>query len=106
MQYVSELIGASVRDPAGHVVARVVDLLVPADADYPAVEALSLKPRKGDAQIVPWSAVHVLDNGAVNLFAQLSDTPTFVPPPNELSLARQVRERLQFCANWSVMDSA
>ena len=48
MQYVSELIGAPVRDPAGRVVARVVDLLVPADADYPAVEALSLKPRKGN----------------------------------------------------------
>ena len=90
MQYVSELIGASVRDPAGRVVARVIDLLVPADADYPAVEALSLKPRKGDAQIVPWSAVQVRDNGAVTLATQLADTPTFIPPPNELSLARQV----------------
>ena len=46
MQYVSELIGARVRDPGGRVVARVSDVLVPADADYPALEALSLKPRK------------------------------------------------------------
>ena len=90
MQYVSELIGAPVRDPAGRVVARVTDLLVPADADYPAVEALSLKPRKGDARMVPWSAVRVLDNGALTLVVALAETPTFDPPPNELSLARQV----------------
>src|SRR5437870_7853993 len=90
MQYVSELIGAPVRDPAGRVVARVTDLLVPADADYPAVEALSLKPRKGDARMVPWSAVRVLDDGALTLVVALAETPTFDPPPNELSLARQV----------------
>ncbi|MCA1644880.1 MAG: magnesium transporter MgtE, partial [Chloroflexi bacterium] len=90
MQYVSELIGAPVRDPAGRVVARVTDLLVPADADYPAVEALSLKPRNGAVRMVPWSAIRVHEDGAVSLFAELSDTPTFDPPPNELSLARQV----------------
>jgi magnesium transporter len=90
MQYVSELIGASVRDPHGQVVARVTDLLVPADADYPAIDALSLKPRRGDARMVPWSAVRVLDGGGVSLSAALSETPTFDPPPNELSLARQV----------------
>jgi magnesium transporter len=90
MQYVSELIGAPVREPGGRIVARVADLLVPADADYPAVEALALKPPKGDARTVPWSAVRVLDDGALVLATQLAEAPTFDPPPNELSLARQV----------------
>jgi CBS domain-containing protein len=91
MQYVSELIGAPVRDPDGHIVARVADLLVPADADYPAVEALSLRPRKGDQRTVPWSAVRISD-GRVSLSSDLADTPIFDPPPHELSLARQVMD--------------
>ena len=68
MQYVSELIGASVRDPDGHIVAKISDLLVPADADYPALEALALKPPKGETRTVPWSAIRVLDDGAVVLW--------------------------------------
>lgn len=91
MQYVSELLGAPVRDPEGHVVARVADLLVPSDADYPAVEALSLKQRQGGQRTVPWSAVTVADNG-VQLSTALSDAPTFTPRPDELSLARQVMD--------------
>ena len=63
MQYVSELIGSPVRDPDGRVVARVADLLVPADADYPAVDALALKPPKGDPRTVPWSAFRKLADG-------------------------------------------
>jgi magnesium transporter len=90
MQYLSELIGAPVRDPAGRIVARVTDLLVPADADYPAVDALALKPSKGERLTVPWSAVRMLDDGGLSLLAGLADSPTFDPPPHELSLARQV----------------
>src|SRR5215831_12860447 len=90
MQYVSELIGAPVRDPDGRVVARVADLLVPADADYPAVDAVALKPANGDPRTVPWSALRVLEDGNLSLAGPLSDAPTFDPPPHELSLARQV----------------
>src|SRR5204863_4965831 len=90
MQYVSELIGSPVRDPDGRVVAKIADLLVAADADYPAVDALALKPPKGQARTVPWSSVRVLDDGALALLTGLSDAPRFIPPPNELSLARQV----------------
>jgi CBS domain-containing protein len=90
MQYVSELIGAPVRDPDGHVVARVADLLVPADADYPPVEALALKPSVGETKTVPWSAIRVLDDGALSLHSGLVDAPTFDPPPHQLSLKRQV----------------
>jgi magnesium transporter len=92
MQYVSELIGAPVRDPDGHVVARVADLLVPADADYPAVEALALKPRSGQPRTIPWSALRVLDDGDLRLSTSLADSPTFDPPPHQLSLARQVMD--------------
>jgi CBS domain-containing protein len=90
MQYVSELIGSPVRDPDGRVVAKVTDLLVPADADYPTVEALALQPPKGERRTIPWSAVRVLDDGALGLLTGLAEAPTFDPPPHELSLARQV----------------
>ncbi|GAC1322723.1 MAG: CBS domain-containing protein [Chloroflexota bacterium] len=91
MQYVSELLGAPVRDPEGHVVARVADVLVPADADYPAVDALALKQRRGGQRTVPWSAVTVGENG-VQLSTTLAAAPTFTPRSDELSLARQVMD--------------
>jgi magnesium transporter len=90
MQYVSELLGASVRDPDGHIVAKVADLLVPADADYPAVEAVALKTSHGEPRIVPWSALRVLDNGRISLAGPLAQAPNFEPRANELSLARQI----------------
>lgn len=90
MQYVSELIGAPVRDPDGHVVARVADLLVPADADYPAIEAVALKPARGDQRTIPWSALRVLDNGKLSLVGPLVQAPAYEPPVEQLSLARQV----------------
>jgi magnesium transporter len=90
MPYVSELIGTPVRGPDGRVVARVSDLLVPADADYPAVAAVSLKPAKGSPRIVPWSAVRLLDNNKLALTSDLPQTPIFEPSAGELSLARQI----------------
>src|SRR5438067_5929557 len=92
MQYVSELLGAPVRDPDGRVVARVTDLLVPADADYPAVDAVALKPPHGEQRTVPWSALRVLDEGHFSLATDLDHTPAFEAPPHELSLARQVMD--------------
>jgi CBS domain-containing protein len=92
MQYVSELIGAPVRDSAGRVVARVADLLVPADADFPAVDAVALKPASGggEQRIVPWSALNVQGDDQLSLSEPLDEAPTFEPPPHELSLVRQV----------------
>ena len=90
MQYVSELIGAPVRDPDGRVVAKVADLLVPADADYPMVEALALKPSRGDQRTVPWGSVRVLDSGGVMLSTGFADMPIFDSPVHQLSLVRQV----------------
>ncbi len=92
MQYVSELIGARVREPGGRVIARVSDVLVPADADYPAVEALTLKPSKGERRIVPWSAVRMLEDGGLSLSTELADAAIFDPPPHFLSLASQVMD--------------
>jgi CBS domain-containing protein len=93
MQYVSELIGAAVRDPAGRVVARIADLLVPVDADYPAVDVLALKPTgKGDQLMVPWSAVQVGKDGNLALTTELSEAPIYEPLGTELSLARQVMD--------------
>jgi magnesium transporter len=92
MQYVSELLGAPVRDPDGHVVGKVSDVLVPADADYPTLDAVALKPPKGETRMVPWSALRVQESGDVSLETALAQTPTFEPPPHELSLARQVMD--------------
>jgi sporulation protein YlmC with PRC-barrel domain len=92
MQYVSELLGTPVRDPDGSVVATIADLLVPGDADYPAIEALALKPSKGEPRTVPWSVVRVLDNGNISLSTDLAHAPAFEPPSHELSLARQVMD--------------
>jgi flagellar motility protein MotE (MotC chaperone)/sporulation protein YlmC with PRC-barrel domain len=90
MQYVSELIGAPIRDQDGHVVGRITDLLVPADADYPAVEAVALKPQHGDARTIPWSSLKVMDDGKLSLAGPLADAPSFDPPVEQLMLARQV----------------
>jgi len=90
MQYVSELIGSPVRDPDGRVIGKVADLLVPADADYPAVDALAIKPPKGDARNIPWSAFRVLADGGLSLPTDFATAPDFDAPPHELSLARQV----------------
>ena len=90
MQYVSELLGAPVRDPQGRVVARIADLLVPADADYPAVDAVALKPRSGQPRTVPWSALRVDEHGQISLATDLEQAPSFEPPPHELSLATQL----------------
>ena len=94
MQYVSELLGAPVRDPAGRVVGKVADLLVPADADYPAIEAVALKPpRGGQPRTVPWSAVRILDDGRLGLDTPIDQVPSFESPTHELSLAHQVGVR-------------
>src|SRR5215471_10553381 len=90
MQYVSELLGARVNDPDGHTVGHVSDVLVAADADYPAVDAVALKPRKGAPRTIPFSALRVEDNGGVSLSTALVDTASYEPPAHELSLAHQV----------------
>jgi magnesium transporter len=90
MQYVSELIGSPVRNPDGRVVAKVADVLVPADADYPAVDALALKPPKGDLRTIPWSAFVRRADGGLGLNTELAQAPTFDPPAQELALARAV----------------
>lgn len=91
MQYISELLGAPVCDPDGRVVANVSDVLVAADADYPAVDAVALKPRKGGQQrTVPWSALRLEDDRRVALSSTLAEVPSFEPSTHELSLARQV----------------
>jgi magnesium transporter len=92
MQYVSELLGAPVRDAAGRVVGKVTDLLVPADTDYPAVDAVALKPSRGGGgpRTVPWSAVRILDDGYLGLRVPIEQVPPFEPSPHELALAREV----------------
>jgi magnesium transporter len=90
MQYVSELLGRPVRDPDGHVVGKLSDLLVPADADYPAVEAVSLKSPRGATRTVPWSSLRLLDDGGIALATPLVETPSYEPRAHELSLAQQV----------------
>ncbi len=93
MPYVSELIGAAVHDPAGRVVGRVADLLVPAEADFPTVDRVAVKPRNGTERTVDWSAVRILDDGGLMLSQPLSEAPSPSGGEREVSLARQVLDR-------------
>jgi sporulation protein YlmC with PRC-barrel domain len=47
LAYFSTLVGRPVCDARGERVGKLVDLLVPADTDYPAIEALAVVPHRG-----------------------------------------------------------
>lgn len=91
--YASELIGKPARDPEGRLVGTIVDLLVPADTDYPVVGALRIKPKRGDARTIPWSAVRVVGAEALILATSLEQAPDGGLPSPSLSLAHQVLDR-------------
>lgn len=92
--YVSQLLGAPVREPNGRVIGKVADLLVPADTDYPTVNALCVKPgRGGTSTTLPWSAVRIVDDGAIVLGSELADVLPVDRDDNTLSLAHQVMDR-------------
>jgi magnesium transporter len=90
MQYVSELIGAPVRDPEGRVVGKISEVLVPADTEYPALEAVTLKLSKGEARTIPWSALRIEDGRTLTLSTDLDQAATFEPPAGELFLKNQL----------------
>src|SRR6476469_7579593 len=47
MAHFSALLGRPVCDAAGQPVGKLVDLIVPADIDYPPIQALVAEPRRG-----------------------------------------------------------
>lgn len=90
--YLSELLGAPVRDVSGRAVGRVADLIAPADTDYPAIAGLAVK-TGGGVRTVPWSAVRAIEARTVVLAGTVEDVAQAPGGTPTLSLARQVLDR-------------
>lgn len=90
--YLSDLLGAPVRDPAGHAVGRLTDLLVPVELDYPSVTALCVKTGR-ETRAVAWNSVRAVADRGVVLAVALANTPAFERGDRSLSLAHQVLDR-------------
>lgn len=90
--YLSQLLGAPVRDAAGRVVGSVADLLVPVDTDFPAVGGLCVKAGR-QAHALPWTAVQQVAGRELVLRAPLDEAPRYEPGDQVLSLAHQVLDR-------------
>src|SRR6184192_2566541 len=91
MPYLSELLDQPVCDAGGRVVARLVDLVVPGDVDYPAVAAAVLHRPQGELTI-PWSALQ-LEEGRVALDGDPEQLVPYQPSERDLYLRRQVLDR-------------
>src|SRR5438067_11786351 len=91
MPYLSELLDRPVSDADGREVARLADLIVPGDVDYPAVAAAILRRPQGELT-VPWSALR-LEEGRLELAADLEHLAAYQPSDQDLYLRRQVLDR-------------
>lgn len=90
--FMSGLLGSRVRDPDNRTVGKLADLLVSADTDFPAVDAICIKTGE-QLRTVAWNAVRALDRSGVVLMTPLADAPDYRAPDPSLSLARQVLDR-------------
>ncbi|HZR99434.1 MAG TPA: CBS domain-containing protein [Chloroflexota bacterium] len=93
MAHFSTLLGRPVCDAAGQPVGKLVDLIVPADTDYPAIQALVAQPRRGERVVLPWSEVAEVKDGSVRLAAPRDQLDAYTPADHDLFLARQVLDR-------------
>jgi magnesium transporter len=93
MAHFSTLLGRPVCDAAGQTVGKLVDLVVPADTDYPAIQALVAQPRRGERMVLPWSDVAEMDGGQVRLARAREQVDEYTPTDHDLFLARQVLDR-------------
>jgi CBS domain-containing protein/sporulation protein YlmC with PRC-barrel domain len=93
MAYFSALLGRAVYDAAGSTVGKLVDLVVPADTDYPAIQALVVERRRGERDLVPWSAVAEVGDRTVRLAQPGDRLPPYAPSDQDLFLGRQVLDR-------------
>src|SRR5581483_2652728 len=93
MAHFSTLLGRPVCDAAGQPVGKLVDLIVPADTDYPAIQALVAQPRRGERVVLPWSEVAEVKDGSVRLAAPRDQLDAYTPADPDLFLARQVLDR-------------
>ncbi|HEY7062024.1 MAG TPA: CBS domain-containing protein [Chloroflexota bacterium] len=93
MAHFSALLGRPVCDAAGQPVGKLVDLIVPADTDYPAIQALVAEPRHGERVLLPWSDVATVDDGRVHLARPREEVDAYTPADHDVFLARQVLDR-------------
>jgi magnesium transporter len=93
MAHFSTLLGRPVRDAAGQTVGKLVDLIVPADTDYPAIQALVAQPRQGERVVLPWSDVAELEDDRFRLSCPRDALDAYTPVDHDVFLARQVLDR-------------
>jgi CBS domain-containing protein/sporulation protein YlmC with PRC-barrel domain len=93
MAHFSTLLGRPVCDAAGQTVGKLVDLVVPADTDYPAIQALVAQPRRGERVLLPWSDVAAMEDDRVRLARPREQVDAYTPADHDLFLARQVLDR-------------
>ncbi len=90
MPFLSEVLGKTAFDSQKQPVGKVVDVVVPGDADYPEVRALEIRPARGGANlVVPWGEVKELGE-QVELSAPAGALPEYACEPEDVRLAKQV----------------
>ena len=91
MPYLSEMLDRPVADASGQEVGRLVDLIVPADVDYPAVAAAVLRGDAGE-RTIPWEALRLEEN-RLALKTALEQAGDYRGSEQDLHLRRQVLDR-------------
>jgi len=90
---ISDLLGRPVRDARDSTVGKLVDLLVPANEDYPSVIAIAVKDAGGGTLVVPWGQVDVADEPQLRLRVPREALTSYAPSEADLFLAGQVLDR-------------
>jgi flagellar motility protein MotE (MotC chaperone)/sporulation protein YlmC with PRC-barrel domain len=94
MAFLSDILGRTVTDLDGNYVGKLEDLVARerADFSYPLIDALIIN-RRGEKQIVPYSAVMSLFAPAIPLKCHVEDVPTYEPDENDVYLSRDVLDK-------------
>ena len=94
MAFLSDILGRTITDLDGNFVGKLEDLIARERAEftYPLIDALVIN-RRGDRQIVPYSAVMSLFAPAIPLKCHVEDVPTYEPDENDVYLSRDVLDK-------------
>jgi CBS domain-containing protein/sporulation protein YlmC with PRC-barrel domain len=94
MAFLSDILGRTITDLDGNYVGKLEDLVAREQVEfaYPVVDALVVN-RRGEKQIVPYSAVMSLFAPAIPLKCHVEDVPTYEPDENDVFLSRDVLDK-------------
>ena len=94
MAFLSDILGRTITDLDGNYVGKLEDLVARdrPEFTYLLVDALQIN-RRGEMQIVPYSAVMSLFAPAIPLKCHVEDVPTYQPDENDVFLSRDVLDK-------------